>query len=498
RKPAAQRELVPVLTWIRPKTSAEDCAMPIPGVPGEFTADQILGLVKRLWDNRESARPEVRQQVEEFLPRVVPSLMKVAESDLIPESVRYDAVLLLGNVRTEEALPLLNRLVTDKLPAVRYASVTALAGYAPDEAVTPLLTALRDKHSLVRASAAQALGKLRPSPALPALVKRMADTSRRVRLSAGDAIRQYPGEELATRLPFILPRASEAAMRRTLNLCARLEDGLRHEVLRDLLKSRHAGILSHAVRVAMKAADPHLADELADAARYLEQLVPPAPPVVAENTARKPKSATSSRQKPNADLPRETGASVSMQTSEAGRSPASTLPSFDEVLPPVISHDESGSSTIAKTSIESVTPDCVRVVEPTPVSRSCFDMLSYQETFKCLTAFEQVRELRNLLEQQPLALEDLTKLYAGAAGAFVRSFVIDALKVHGPKAEPFLLLSLKEPEEETVLAAIKTLADVGSDLALDSLAMLKRHASQHVRFTTEIAIEKIRSRKGKA
>ncbi len=541
KKKSGSRDLVPVVSWVKRISDSTERAMPIPGIPGEFTADQILGLVRRLWENRESARPEVRQQVEEFLPRVVPSLVKVAESSQVPESIRYDAVLLLGNVRAQEALSALTRMVRDQLPAIRYAAATSLAAYSADEAVAPLLDALRDRHSLVRASAAQSLGKLCPTPALPALVKSLADSSRRVRLLAQDAVRQYPVEELSARLPFILPRASDAAVRRALNTIAADQDERRFEVMRELLKARHPAVLTQTVRMAMKLADPRWADELADATRFLEEhdqagttcatevvpdtfrgslsqdpAVAPAPPTTEQPMTEQPTATQAVENSPAVPLseakPRRRRAKKQTQkpirqdpvkkTNQTARpevpatptSPASDTPS---------SADQVGKKPERPAAVEQIAraPQPVQAVTceveiPTP--QKTFDLVSYRERFRNQVPFEQVRCLRQLFDEQFISFEDLSGLYGAAAGPFVKSLIIDELKRHGSTAEPFLLLCLKEPEEETVLAAIKTLAEIGSDLALDSLAMLKRHASPHVRFTTEIAIEKVRARKGKA
>ncbi|MEW5992929.1 MAG: HEAT repeat domain-containing protein [Candidatus Zixiibacteriota bacterium] len=488
--------------------ASSERSMPIPGVPGEFSADQVLGLVQRLWDNRDSARPEVRQQVEEFLPRVVPSLLKVAECDTIPESIRYDAVLLLGNVRAQEAVPLLTKLVDDPLPAVRYASATALANFSADQSVVPLLNAFRDQNDLVRATAAQSLGKRCPTPALPALVRGLADHSRMVRLSARDAIQQYPIDELCTRIPFLLPRTPVKALGRALRVIASFESEARLPLFRDLLKSEHPRVLPRVVKVALKMGEPQLADELVDATRRLERFEPSMP--IDPGPATAEASPTEAKSEPATIVPQTmappptsiaTSSTVSLATDSLMTIVSVTIADQIAVSEQNDSDDGSRDET---TPVESTTGPVVTenskpaFPDPEPAVQATVDMLSFIKQFRVSSAFEQIRLLRDLLETQSLNFEQLSGLYGYAAGPFIRSGILDALRSQGAIAEPFLLACLNEPEEETVLAAIKALADAGDGAAIERLGAFRRHPSSHVRFTTEIALEKIRSRQGKA
>jgi HEAT repeat protein len=97
-------------------------------------------------------------------------------------------VELLGEVRSDDAIPRLLKLVEDSDSDVRKSAVSALGAIGDTQAIPGLLKLVEDSHSYVRWSAADALGKIGDDRAIPGLLKLVEDSDSDVRRGAVDAL----------------------------------------------------------------------------------------------------------------------------------------------------------------------------------------------------------------------------------------------------------------------------------------------------------------------
>lgn len=113
-------------------------------------------------------------------------------------SVRRLAVVLLGDLRTPEAMPLLYQALEDSSPSVRRTAGDTLSDLGDPDAIPPMIKALADKNKLVRWRAARFLYEVGDERALPALQVAASDPEFEIQLQAKIAIERIErGEEAA-------------------------------------------------------------------------------------------------------------------------------------------------------------------------------------------------------------------------------------------------------------------------------------------------------------
>lgn len=113
-------------------------------------------------------------------------------------SIRRLAVVLLGDLRTPEAMPLLYKALADSSASVRRTSGDTLSDLGDPGAIEPMIVALGDKNKLVRWRAARFLYEAGDERALPALKIAAEDTEFEIQLQAKIAIERIEnGEEAA-------------------------------------------------------------------------------------------------------------------------------------------------------------------------------------------------------------------------------------------------------------------------------------------------------------
>lgn len=138
------------------------------------------------------------------MPTVLGAVTKAVRIDASPV-VREQAAIVLGQMKTEDALTALNDLTeavrAEKEPAVRKELAVALArlGKLAKPAVQPLTGALKDADAGVRAAAADALGRIGPDakPAATELLLLLKDANKTVRQAAIFALGRVEPDETA-------------------------------------------------------------------------------------------------------------------------------------------------------------------------------------------------------------------------------------------------------------------------------------------------------------
>ncbi|WP_445241748.1 HEAT repeat domain-containing protein [Microcoleus vaginatus] len=123
----------------------------------------------------------------------IPRLLKLVEhSDY---SVRRMAAEALGKIGDEKAIPELLKLVEDSDYSVRSRAAEVLGKIADEKAIPGLLKLVEHSDSDVRRSAADALGKVGDEKAIPGLLKLVEHSDSDVRRSAAYALGKIGGEK---------------------------------------------------------------------------------------------------------------------------------------------------------------------------------------------------------------------------------------------------------------------------------------------------------------
>lgn len=138
------------------------------------------------------------------MPTVLGAVTKAVRTDASP-IVREQAAIVIGQMKTEDALTALNDLTeavrVEKEPTVRKELAVALSrlGKLARPAVQPLIGALKDADAGVRAAAADALGRIGhdAKPAAAELLLVLKDTNKAVRQAAIFALGRIEPDETA-------------------------------------------------------------------------------------------------------------------------------------------------------------------------------------------------------------------------------------------------------------------------------------------------------------
>ncbi len=86
------------------------------------------------------------------------------------KSLRWKAVVALGEIGAEESLDILKSLFSDKDPYLRNYTISALKNYPPAKVSSLLIQGLKDSSWRVRVNAAESIGELKLKEAVPILI----------------------------------------------------------------------------------------------------------------------------------------------------------------------------------------------------------------------------------------------------------------------------------------------------------------------------------------
>ncbi|BAZ37949.1 hypothetical protein NIES4101_38750 [Calothrix sp. NIES-4101] len=123
----------------------------------------------------------------------IPGLITLLEDE--ESNVRNRAAYSLGKIKSEAAIPGLITLLEDEESSIRYCAVYALKEIKLEAAIPGLIKLLEDKESYVRFSAAYTLGEIKLEAAIHGLTKLLEDEESYVRDSAAYALRKIKSEE---------------------------------------------------------------------------------------------------------------------------------------------------------------------------------------------------------------------------------------------------------------------------------------------------------------
>ncbi|MDD4651794.1 MAG: HEAT repeat domain-containing protein [Methanothrix sp.] len=116
------------------------------------------------------------------------------------EDVRSGIASVLGEIRTEGAVPELMEALKDTSDLVRSNAAHALTEIGDDTAISKLIEALGDANASVRECAAWALGEIGDSVAVPRLIEALGDTNESVRENAEHALAKIGGDTAISKL----------------------------------------------------------------------------------------------------------------------------------------------------------------------------------------------------------------------------------------------------------------------------------------------------------
>ncbi len=155
---------------------------------GEVRSDEAIPELLKLVEHSDS---DVRRMAADALgnmgdDRAIPGLLKLVEHS--DSSVRTSAAYALGNIGDEKAIPGLLKLVEYSDSSVRRMAADALGNIGDEKAIPGLLKLVKHSDSSVRMSAADVLGKIGDGRAIPGLLKLIEDSDFDVRSSAADAL----------------------------------------------------------------------------------------------------------------------------------------------------------------------------------------------------------------------------------------------------------------------------------------------------------------------
>ncbi len=164
------------------------------GLLGEVRSDEAIpGLLKLL----EHSDSDVRRRAVDALGAIgsevaISRLLKLVEH--LDSDVRKSAVSALGAIGSEATIPGLLKLVEDSDSDVRWGAADALGKIGSDTTVTGLLKLGEHSDSYVRWTAANALGKISSEAAIPALLKLVEDSDSDLSWMAADALGKIGSE----------------------------------------------------------------------------------------------------------------------------------------------------------------------------------------------------------------------------------------------------------------------------------------------------------------
>ncbi|MCC3500614.1 MAG: HEAT repeat domain-containing protein [Microcoleus sp. PH2017_15_JOR_U_A] len=162
---------------------------------GEVRSDEAIpGLLKFVEDSDAYVRKKAADALGNIGDyRAIPGLLKLVEDS--DSSVRWRAADALGKIGDYRAIPELLKLVEHSDFYVRRRAADALGKIGGAQAIPGLLKLVEDSDSSVRWRAADALGKIGDYQAIPGLLKLVEDSHRYVRKRAAYALGKIGGAQ---------------------------------------------------------------------------------------------------------------------------------------------------------------------------------------------------------------------------------------------------------------------------------------------------------------
>ncbi|MEG4294024.1 HEAT repeat domain-containing protein, partial [Microcoleus sp. D2B6] len=181
---------------------------------GEARSDEAIPELLKLVEYSDSS---VRRMAADALGKIgdekaIPGLLKLVEHS--DSSVRSSAADALGKIGDEKAIPGLLKLVEDSDSSVRRMAADALGKIGDEKAIPGLLKLVEDSDFFVRRMAANALGKIGDEKAIPGLLKLVEHSDYDVRKMATDALGKI-GDEKASPGLLKLVEDSDYSVRRS-------------------------------------------------------------------------------------------------------------------------------------------------------------------------------------------------------------------------------------------------------------------------------------------
>ncbi|WP_293144146.1 MULTISPECIES: HEAT repeat domain-containing protein [unclassified Microcoleus] len=170
------------------------------GLLGEVRSDEAIpGLLKFV----EDSDSDVRRRVADALGAIgselaISELFKLVEDS--DSHVRWSVADALGKIGDKAAISGLFKLVEDSDSGVRWSVTDALGEISSDAAITELIELLEDSDSYVRMRAAYALGNIGSEVAIPGLLKLVKDSDSYVRKSMAYALSKIGSQAGITEL----------------------------------------------------------------------------------------------------------------------------------------------------------------------------------------------------------------------------------------------------------------------------------------------------------
>jgi HEAT repeat protein len=136
--------------------------------------DIIPTLIEYLEDNLFDTlrKPSIIESLGKLKAHEALDILTDLATDIYSDdkSLRWRAVVALGDIGSLESLPVLKSLNSDDDPNLRNYTITALKNYSSEQVTDLLIQGLKDSFWKVRINAAQSLGELKIKEAVPILI----------------------------------------------------------------------------------------------------------------------------------------------------------------------------------------------------------------------------------------------------------------------------------------------------------------------------------------
>jgi len=191
----------------------------------EVRSDEAIARLLKLLEDSDS---DVRSSAAYALgnigdDRAMTALLKLVEHS--DSYVRSRAADALGNIGDQKTMTGLLKLVEDSQPNVRIVAARTLGKIGDYQAITALLKLVKDSDSFVRWSAAEALGQIGDEQAIPGLLKLVEDSEPIVRISAANALGQIGDEQAIPGLLKLVEHSDYSVRWSASNVLGKIGDG---------------------------------------------------------------------------------------------------------------------------------------------------------------------------------------------------------------------------------------------------------------------------------
>ena len=234
--------------------------------------DAIPGLLKLV----EHSDSDVRGSAADVLGAIgseaaISGLLKLVEHS--DYYVRRSVAYALGNIGSEAAISGLLKLVEHSDYYVRWSAAGALGKIGDKKAIPGLLKLLEDSNPYVRSSAADALGSIGDDQAIPGLLKLLEDSNPYVRSSAADALGSIGDDQAIPGLLKLLEDSDSDVRRMVADALGKIGDARAIPGLLKLVEDSDSDVRRSAADVLGKIAKQH-AEKVVPHLPHLLTLIP--------------------------------------------------------------------------------------------------------------------------------------------------------------------------------------------------------------------------------